>query len=412
MTENSKKWFWRIIVGVLFIVSLVYVLFWANGFQYDFLGNQFRKTGIVAVEYNNPDSSIILDGEKLDETLPFIIGNLLPGKHSLAVTREGFWEYQLEVNVVADLITRIGSVFLIPLDLLGGSEQIFNDSGDAFNEVWLKDGYMFIHNPQMTVDNFSYAKLRDDNISFLHTNSNLDSIVDVVVFGKDVLLVGVSGERELLDLNEAVVTPVPLSENYIFAGDKWLFYQDDYISAFNRKFTKLLWVKIVKQGVRISNVNYFSSEGREFIAVEFLSEDIGEFYVYSGGQLFFIDRGEIQSVAIDDHNDVYYLKNEFELWKYNLIDKQQGLVMRFTDAFKIIATDYRAFRSMGVLIFSRKNQFWITDTNLENIRVLLEDRNVTDMCLVDGKKLYFWIDKKDDAETYSEQGLYVYDFEQ
>lgn len=412
MSENSKKWFWRMIVGILFIVSLVYVLFWANGFRYDFLGNQFRKTGIVAVEYANPNSSIILDNKKSDETLPFIIGNLLPGEHSLAVIREGFWEYQLDVNVAADLITRIGSVFLVPLDMFGNSELVFDDSGDAFEEVWLKDSYIFFFNKGLEKNNFSFAKLRDGDLTIISATSALDGIADIIIFGKNALIVAEDGRRESFDLATGAVTPISLPENYIFAGDKWLFFDDDYVAAFNTDLTKVLWVKIIKQGRIISDLRYFLNAGKEYISVDFLSGDVGEFYIYSGGQWFLLDSGEITWLAMDNQNAVFYVKNKFELWKYGLQDKNKEQIARFADTFKILAVDYRAFRSLGVIIFKRGNQFWIADTAFDNVRLLLEDQDVREMTLVDGKKLYFWINKKESDITYSEQGLYVYDFEQ
>lgn len=66
MIKAWKTWTFRGTLMILFTASLVFILFLANGYQYDFFSNRLRKTGIIDVTYADPEARVFLDGQRLE----------------------------------------------------------------------------------------------------------------------------------------------------------------------------------------------------------------------------------------------------------------------------------------------------------------------------------------------------------
>jgi hypothetical protein len=77
MASNLQLFIFRATLLFLFSVSLFFVLFLANGYKYDFISNQIRRTGIIDVAFDDKKAQVFLDGKKLEGNLPFVASNVL-----------------------------------------------------------------------------------------------------------------------------------------------------------------------------------------------------------------------------------------------------------------------------------------------------------------------------------------------
>jgi hypothetical protein len=232
------------------------------------------------------------------------------------------------------------------------------------------------------------------------------------VWGREALIHGINGERELLNLSNGEVQPFSLSNKYVLAGDKWLYFESDFVVAFDRDLKKVLWTKRLKPDVQIGALKSFAEGGSEFLAVDYANGEVGEFYQLVDDSFYPIDQGRVSWVGSDRAGNVYYVKNDSEFWGYSLYEEEGAMIARFYLPFALISTDLRAYHSNGVFLFSRQNEYWLSDGNFLNVKQLFEGKNVLAMDVVDGKKLYIWIGMDEGAKASSNAGLYVYNLEQ
>ena len=106
-----KLFFWLMLFIFLFFTPLI--VFYSLGYKFDESGKKFLKTGAMSIKTSPWGAGIILNNGKVAETTPAIFRELLPKRYSLALQKEGFYPYQIAVDVKPWQVSEL-NVVLVP----------------------------------------------------------------------------------------------------------------------------------------------------------------------------------------------------------------------------------------------------------------------------------------------------------
>lgn len=388
-----QKWTVRVCLLSAFAVTLWGVLLFANGYQYDFSSNQIRKTGIIEVSYADAQAQVFLDGKKNNVVLPGALAGILPGDYDLVIGREGYLDYALRVKVKEDLITRIPTAFLYPLDVLAKAKVLSEVMTVMDGQVWLEDGYMLwrkgnqlywrVLSSEMKVEDTMEAEIFDA------------AIKEIQILNNEVLLLYSDGRRQIVNMENGLVEEVLLGSDYVWAGDKWIYFEGNLLAVFDRKLTKVQGATYLETGVQISRVSYWRQRGGyEVIGVEAAGLPAGgRVYVWSGGRLKSLLNERVTDWQIGRGRDAYFMRDN-ELWRWDeMNEKRRQLIGRFGDGLSVRAV-LQIAESKGVLLLSSKDKFYLADQGFDNVREILPGRRVLGVYMANKGELYiaYWAD--------------------
>lgn len=373
---------------ILFAASLLYILFLANGLQYDFFSNQIRKTGIIDITYADPQAKVYLDGVKLPGRLPFVASNVLPGEYNLVIGREGYWDYALKVSVYEDLISKVNTVFLYPIDVLGQSMFVLDFFDGDKNKLFLRDGYIFYHQK----NGLSWSRLNPDISlgAFLKTSVLAIPIKNIDIVDREAVIEYIDGQKQLVDIFSGQVQRLNILDKYTFAGKQWLYHDGNLLAAFDRKLSRVLWAKYLEEDLVINSVSHFSLKGRDFISISLAgNKDSGRLYEIKGDQLELIINDEIANLTLDDKGNLYYTLHGTELWKWQPKAAKPSLMVRLQSKIEDIFSLANFHQTNGVLIVKTAGQFMIVDEKFDNVQEMFSDLEVSQITTLPGGQVYF-----------------------
>jgi len=94
-----------IIIIIVFLVIAPLLLLYAAGFRYDFQKNKIVQVGIISLETKPRSASIYINDKLFKKKTPTVLNNLLPGRYSLKIIKNGYHSWQKTVNVQSGLAT-------------------------------------------------------------------------------------------------------------------------------------------------------------------------------------------------------------------------------------------------------------------------------------------------------------------
>lgn len=106
-----KIFFWFFFLA--FIICIPLVIFYSLGYQFNPNLKRFEKTGIISIKSLPSGAEVYLEGKKIDEITPCDLKELLPGVYKMRLEKEGFYPYEVNVNVKSSLVFPL-DVVLIP----------------------------------------------------------------------------------------------------------------------------------------------------------------------------------------------------------------------------------------------------------------------------------------------------------
>ena len=128
-----------------FLVILIspLVIFYCQGYRFDFQTHKISKTGGVFLNINPKQTEIYIDGELVKKTDPFfgsvLIDNLLPKKYSVEVRKDGYFAWSKALNVKEKEVTEVKNIILFQKD------QKFDTLSKLVENFWLSpDGKKII----------------------------------------------------------------------------------------------------------------------------------------------------------------------------------------------------------------------------------------------------------------------------
>ncbi|MFA5356070.1 MAG: PEGA domain-containing protein [Candidatus Omnitrophota bacterium] len=105
-----RIFFWLFSLG--FIVFAPLALFYSLGYKFDTHSRHFQKTGAISIKASPQQARIFLDGNKISESAPYAIRGLLPGHYTVKLEKEGFYHYEIPVEVNSSYVYDIDIVLL------------------------------------------------------------------------------------------------------------------------------------------------------------------------------------------------------------------------------------------------------------------------------------------------------------
>lgn len=384
MSSNVQYFILRAVVIVMFIISLIIVLFVANGYKYDFVSNQIRRTGIIDVSFEDKQAQVYLDGQKLEGSLPFVASNVLPGVYNLVVAREGYWDWEKEISVRENIISKVEGVLLYPLNEDAASKTLIEN---VTSEQRLEKDYYF----QVKGKKLAFAKLNSllTAESLVEVELPEEDLENIEVIAGKAMLQFNNGKRYLLDLISADLTTINRSENLVYGFDKWIYFKDGLLSVFDVNLDNVLYAKDFKDA-EIAEVKYYDLNGLNFLVVIMKGQDFGTLYRYSNRSLLKIADEVVGQPFLDEDNNLILMRERGELWSLDMVKNKMYLIARFSDADVLSGVAFNENRDLAQLIWMNNQKQWnIGDKNLSNSQPMFDGKDIADLTAVREGEIYY-----------------------
>jgi hypothetical protein len=106
-----KIFFWFFLLA--FVVLTPIIVYYSLGYKFDVGSKKFLKTGAISIKTFPKGINVYLDGTKIKDTTPCTIRELLPKEYTITLEREGFYPYEMKVEVKPSQIQDI-DIFIVP----------------------------------------------------------------------------------------------------------------------------------------------------------------------------------------------------------------------------------------------------------------------------------------------------------
>ncbi len=120
---------------LIFIISAPLLVFYFQGYRFDFKNKKLIQTGGLFLKIKPKQTKIYLD-EKLSKETDFLFGsalieNLLPKKYNVKVKKEGYFDWEKNLEIREKEVTEARNVVLFPNDIN------FSFLSKGIKDVWL-----------------------------------------------------------------------------------------------------------------------------------------------------------------------------------------------------------------------------------------------------------------------------------
>lgn len=103
------------VFGLLFIVTALFVLAYALGYQIDLKHRRIEKTGLAYLTSFPASAFITVDNHYIKKKTPNKTQPLLPGRHSLKVEKSGYIPWEVTAQIKPELATLYEHILLFPV---------------------------------------------------------------------------------------------------------------------------------------------------------------------------------------------------------------------------------------------------------------------------------------------------------
>lgn len=116
MTRSTRRLLFYCAVVIFLGVSYLVILY-AQGYQYDFASGQFTRSGAIYLKANT-SAEVYLNNKPVGNTSLLTnsgsVSGLLPGKYTIAVEKQGYFQWQKKIAVEAGLVDDFPHVMILP----------------------------------------------------------------------------------------------------------------------------------------------------------------------------------------------------------------------------------------------------------------------------------------------------------
>lgn len=97
-TRPVRRFVLILFVAAFFIIAPLVILY-ATGYRYDWKNGLLRETGGISIDILPKNTTVYLNGLKLQDTMPVRLKNITPQKYSLRLSAPGYYDWQKEIEV-------------------------------------------------------------------------------------------------------------------------------------------------------------------------------------------------------------------------------------------------------------------------------------------------------------------------
>lgn len=281
---------------ILFVIVGVAVLYYAKGFRIDFNNLSITKTGAVYVEAEPSDIEVYIGKKQYKDKSGILqkgtlISNIVPKKYIVLIKKEGYENYEKNIEVFPSQVVRLLNIKLVPKKI--PSQPIINElKGDqivdvsATKKIIIYDSQKSIYylydlslpngapiNLNLKIS--SLTKQKFDSIIFYPQTENAFIIrTPKGIFRADII------SKELSPIHEGSVQFFTIRNNNLYS----------------------VYSPITKKVVTTSTLEIFDlvlNNKVSQIEMPFSSDKITDVYM-NGGQIFVLEKGGSLSAKLDN----------------------------------------------------------------------------------------------------------------
>lgn len=373
-------------------LSCIAVIFYSSGYRYNFATHTIQRTGLLVITQMPEGATTLINNEpaslKNSRILPAFgplsySTILLPGSYDLSITKPGHYSYNQNITVEPELITKIENIYLLPLQIPGEETAMIS------NPHALSGGILAHYQPgkgaaitTVLGDTTPYTLPPNTQILSYQWSDNLRYLSYHILDGSihDIGIIEANGQRPPMRLSEQFDF-VPMPERFavtnsghiLSSTQDTLYILDTSTSQANiidtHVHTFSLTDEVAFYTKTDGSIHTFHLNSRKIaplsIPLNTISDTItvthtqSTYLILAGKKLFATDGNSYVKVidtGIDSiitpapqSTDVYYVKNSFEIVKYNTSSRTTTFVTRtsnrFDEAFELPELPYIIFRS-------------------------------------------------------------------
>lgn len=117
---------------VLFFSISPLVLLYTAGYRFDFKTRQFQKTGVISVDIEPRDATVMLNDVVINKRMPLRLANRAPGRYTLTISKAGYHTLKKDIDVESKQTTYVRDIPLFKDSL---PTRVFAEHFDAATKI-------------------------------------------------------------------------------------------------------------------------------------------------------------------------------------------------------------------------------------------------------------------------------------
>lgn len=190
MSKKTRLIILLICVAV-FLIIMPYILLYSLGYRVDFENRKIVTTGGIYVRVLPQGADVVIDSKISNKTgllsNAVFVQNLLPKQHNVLVKKDGYYEYQKNLNVKENEVTKLENVILFKKNIV--FEVFSNQAQSPFNQPAPQDKFIIKNN------NLYYSDI-SANANLTQIQKNIAVIKNIVAYtinGNNIIWLGLDG---------------------------------------------------------------------------------------------------------------------------------------------------------------------------------------------------------------------------
>jgi len=384
MTKTSRTILFYILCAIFMILTPI-VLFYSQGYRFDFENQKIVETGAILIRPYPKDVKASVDNQDEKKVSAFsktiFFPNITPTEHIVTIKKKGYFTYEKIVEIEEKLITEINAI-LFPINI---EKQI---SLENVSEIYPISNYEFIIKKE---NEFLYFNPKTNETEFITE----DSFDDYTIINNNILAKK-DNYYYLISNDQKQFSNIGQTDFIIDDRTNFYYKIDDKIYKNN---------DLIKENIDFYNPPYYFTKGylyendEKLTSVLFkidpektyellhINNDI--FLNENNEKLYIMDDDQFKKVlflnntleyATYDDNIIFNTGNE--IWIYSSEENTFKFLTRFSYEIKNIQ-----WLNEYYFIFSNNNELIISDIDFENVITILKYLN-NPTVLLNNKTIY------------------------
>ncbi len=317
--------------ALLFFVITPYIILYSLGYRVDVKKFKVVATGGIYVKASPQGVTISIDHKTGNTTGIFsntvFVQNLLPQNHSILITKDGYYDYQKNLDVKENEVTKLEHVMLFKKNII--FEAVADPKKSPFNTPLLQDSYIIKNNHLYLNENLAASQNPSVNLpdSTQATTPIIKSIITYKVQDNHIIWLGQDGflhrsdlqgkNTEILNKTKLIIDQKSLYELLVLDGNIFLkensgvLLFDTSKKDFTNFYNPVTDLKISPDGQKILFYNDHeilysptNSLGQDTIFLNRFSEKINDCYWVGSDYIVFDLAGKIIISEIDVRGNI------------------------------------------------------------------------------------------------------------
>lgn len=408
----------------IFIISAAAVIYYANGWRYDFSKNTFSKAGAISIQTDPGNTEVYINDVKYKATTPCTIRNLLPSSYQITLKKDGYFDWSETLEISSGTAYQLNGIILLKNQLTPKSL-----TSDSFDNLTPSS-----NNKYIAMSQGSEISVYDNSAAKIIYNKKLTSAVDLIDWSPlaDDFVIKTKTNRFYILNTQSPNNEIELSTflNEPIISAQWSVSENNIIYAFTgqgvyriNSYQKTSSLLTTDASAAYISDNYIFSAANGVLTIKLnglpqqqvqLRQNASlKYQKLSSDWTAMIDQNNLvmwlfdtknnrlepiaqEVIGIPDlNNNLLFFYNQFEIWTLDLKTDEPTLILRTSDqitaADMLVPANYVIYAKQngGLNILGNSpindNTYQVPLANVSQIDILGDKRNVL---VVSGQKPY------------------------